>query len=801
MSDFVFTGPAFQGARPDQQQERREPAFTFSGPAFQSPPSAEGQPLPLPPEPIEPPLGPRARFSESPFVTPEITPRPVENVIQQEPYAGGEGAFDQPVTNPNIARQAARARGVQMSRPEPPKFEDLPTLIELPEAQDPRNFTLFAGLPFARTAEGRQNIVVSNLPGAKAGEDAFGNPIVEYQGQRYHVDRPDKINMQDITYGAFSAAPSMLLGGVTGAALRPAGALLQSAGQGLAGFGSGLLGQYFGRQAGSEEEYNFPAAILEGGLGAALHLPTTARPSTREFRSLPAGTQRELINRGVFRPEEALSPGEMILDTPEGVALARSIISNIRRPAVTEELQKPIETALTSRAQGRIAQISREVDDTLGPLQGRAGEILEGLQKDKEQLNIQLGRALDNSPPITNIQSVLDYIDNIKNTQYSQASSVQNFLDHARSLLTKPDGTPLTNARMIQNALNEIDEGIKKGGTYTVRSGPNITQVQYPSIAPNDVAARQIRRDLSNALKAENKNYAQIMADYPDYYGTREAVEKALGLFDNRLSLEEARKFLADPLTRDEVKSALRAAIQNNLERDASLVTNVRRGAGAEHSAKRQILEEAFGKEAVDNFANIANRHAQQQRTEALTPQLRAAGAERAATDIARRMDQGPIDTSAPFGIGQLLRNIAYAYPINLAGRLITGGVSPATMRGYSDFLLSSGDRARAMMEGLEKARTARRGQTSVDFAKPALPSQVAREAEDRTEQPQRFAGGRVGRASGGRLVRNDHSARAAALIRAADAAKKAHNDTTKEILEQPDEAVAKALSIANQAI
>jgi len=66
--------------------------------------------------------------------------------------------------------------------------------------------------------------------------------------------------------------------------------------------------------------------------------------------------------------------------------------------------------------------------------------------------------------------------------------------------------------------------------------------------------------------------------------------------------------------------------------------------------------------------------------------------------------------------------------------------------------------------------------------------------------QPRR-AGGRVGRASGGRLVRNDHAARAAALIRAADAAKKAHNKTTEGILEQPDEAVAKALSIANQAI
>jgi len=64
-----------------------------------------------------------------------------------------------------------------------------------------------------------------------------------------------------------------------------------------------------------------------------------------------------------------------------------------------------------------------------------------------------------------------------------------------------------------------------------------------------------------------------------------------------------------------------------------------------------------------------------------------------------------------------------------------------------------------------------------------------------------RRAGGRVGRASGGRLMRNDHSARAAALIKAAEAAKKAHNATTEGILEQPDEAVAKALSIANKAI
>jgi hypothetical protein len=690
---------------------------------------------------------------------------------------------------------------VQATRPEPPKFEDLPTLIEMPEAQDPRNLSLFAGLPFAHTAEGRQNIVTSNLPGATAGKDAYGNPIVEYQGQRYHVDRPDKINMQDVTYGAFSAIPSMLTGGVTGAALRATSPLVQSAAQAGSQFGTSLLGQYFGRQAGSDEEYSPLSAAVEGGLAGALHLPTTRRPSTPEFRSLPAGTQRELTNRGVFRPEEALSPGEMILDTPEGVALARAIVGNIQRPAVTEELQRPIETALKAREQARPSQISREVDATIGPLQGRAGDILEGLKLDKNQLNIQLGRVLDNSPPITNINSVLDYIKDIGNTQYSRASSVQNFLEHARLLLTDNAGNPLTNARMIQNALNEIDEGIKNGGSYTVRSGPNVMQVSYPSISPNDVAARQVRRDLSNALKAGNKNYAKVMADYPDYYGVREAVEKSLGLFDNKLSLEEARKFLTDPLYRDEVKSALRASIQNNLERDASLVANVRRGAGAEHSAKRQILEEAFGKDAVDNFASIASRHARQQQTEAVGPELRRSGAERAAAEIARRHATGPFDPSLPFGIGQFLRNLALAYPANLVNRVITGGVSPAAMRGYSDFLLSSGDRARGMMEGLERARLSQRGQTSVDFAKPALTSQVGQDIDQPPEQRPRFAGGRVGRRSGGRLMRTDHSARAASLIRAAEAAKKAHNATTESILEQPDEAVARALSIANKAI
>ena len=61
---------------------------------------------------------------------------------------------------------------------------------------------------------------------------------------------------------------------------------------------------------------------------------------------------------------------------------------------------------------------------------------------------------------------------------------------------------------------------------------------------------------------------------------------------------------------------------------------------------------------------------------------------------------------------------------------------------------------------------------------------------------------GRVGRAHGGRIGRmSEHRSKADSLIRDAERAKKELGQTTKPILEMSDETVAKALSIADQAI
>lgn len=59
----------------------------------------------------------------------------------------------------------------------------------------------------------------------------------------------------------------------------------------------------------------------------------------------------------------------------------------------------------------------------------------------------------------------------------------------------------------------------------------------------------------------------------------------------------------------------------------------------------------------------------------------------------------------------------------------------------------------------------------------------------------------REGRAEGGRIGDINHLAIAASLIRAAEKAKKGHGKTTEPLLSQPDEAITKALAIANEAI
>jgi len=727
-----------------------------------------------------------AEYSESPFMTPDLNPRPVEGVIQQEPYAGGEGAFDQVVTNPNIARQVARARGVQATRPEPPKFEDLPTLASLPGAFDLSSPSLSLGLPFAMTPEGRMNIIQKALPGATVTEDAYGNPLIEYQGQRYHVDRPDRINAQDLLYGAVSAAPSIIASPAVGAALKVLPRALQIAGQAATGFGANIGRQAGSQLAGSEEEFALTPALVEGLVGGAVQ--AAQRPaSTAAYGNVDPAVRRYLENMNKrFRLGSDLSPEEALVDRPIGAQIAQQY-GTVSRSG--QEFLEEVNRALTDRAVARQARVGAAVDESFGPLDRTTRTFVQDMSKDKKLLSQDLTAALSNAGSM-DITPVIQKIDAVRASLPENSPAVP-FYERMRNLLQER-GQNISDPRKLQIVLDDIDDLIKYGGDYITASGQTASLAPRPS---RDFASREIRAELSNVLK-QDPEYARIMQGYRDFYGTKEAFEAGQRLFSRDMVPEVAEAWLSNPTTADAFKLGARNSVRMQLGRNADELRNLSRTAGAEGSIQNQVLRRIYGDDAIDKISDFARLESSLRRTEqALPANIESQLAASIAEEGTRRSTRGLFETqtSLPFVTPalQLLQRYTLE-PLNLIPRKFSGFDRPETARGLANVLTMPGERGTEILRGLERS-----SQRS-PIARGATP--LASQPGSQTE-PQRFAGGRVGRASGGRLVRTDHAARAAALIRAADAAKKAHNKTTEDILEQPDEAVAKALSIANKAI
>ena len=190
-----------------------------------------------------------------------------------------------------------------------------------------------------------------------------------------------------------------------------------------------------------------------------------------------------------------------------------------------------------------------------------------------------------------------------------------------------------------------------------------------------------------------------------------------------------------------------------------------------------------------------------------------------------RSRDYSPWQSGMAAGLASSLFPIAQGMPLKAAA--IAGGASLATHLSHVikdknalrllDILESSDpntinkviEAANQSPEMSRALQTVSRGITSLYNAEALHGRDIRERGQPRslngtTEAelpPTIVTAPRIGRASGGRLTRGKHAAKAAALIRAAEQAKKQHNGSTKTILEQPDEVVAKALSVANSAI
>jgi hypothetical protein len=268
---------------------------------------------------------------------------------------------------------------------------------------------------------------------------------------------------------------------------------------------------------------------------------------------------------------------------------------------------------------------------------------------------------------------------------------------------------------------------------------------------------------------------------------------------------EMADTWLSNPSTADAFKLGSRNAVRLQLGRNADELKNLIRTAGTEGSLQNQVLRQIYGDDAIERLANFADLEAKMRRTEgALPSSIEQSLAEAAAETATSKSTRGAFDTGnipIPFvtPILQLLQRYTLE-PFNKVPRVLSGFDRPTTATGLAEALTAPGAKGTETFRGLEQARQTARGAG----LRAPIAAQVYREARPYPEAelpPTVVTAPRIGRASGGRLTRGKHVAKASALIRAADQAKKQHNGSTKTILDQPDEVVAKALSLANSAI
>ena len=817
-------------------------------------------PLPEPaPRPVESTEGeaPR-RFSlpmDGQLPRREFETQPPVEVAQPQPIQENRPeVLEGPRVGAPMARQAARIRAAH-PQPQTYPMEDYGMVgagsKALPQASDPSSILYYA-LPMADRAS-REQILRERFPNATFGEDRFGNPTVNVEGNTYYLERPDPLNPQNVRGAVMRAAPSVATS-VAAAGLGPAGMLGTMVGQGLAGGAGNIISQLPPIFAGSGKPLDLAETATEAGLSAVTpFVPQVAREARRQLGNLGESVMSRLRAARPTPAQEFIggtSPAATLPGSSETVRyedLPRGAQSFLGReseklypqtaPEVTrrvaagqpgpfpEELAvagapkypdiMPIDSdrllgfaerevargtpsgmyineQLQARAAGRPVRVSDDLEGAFGALTPGQAKFLEDVKNARQGYSSELSNAFANAPDAIDIPTLRIRLntlarDAIPNTPEEAAiKKITQFFSGDQ---------PLTLERLHR---------IKSNIDGLIKYGDQALSIQPGALANSQYQITGIRRDLDDILRQTSPDYARVMDKYStsiDKLNAYEAGQNAFSKGGDLLRPGQTQAYLADADTSDAFRAGFRTAIEDKLRTSPNDLLAARRMVGGEGDYVRQNIAATFGADAVDQVLATAEREALYKATEDAIARAASAGSRGAGAAISEELQRPPIDLSMfPFPFQQMAAGAAQR-AIHGAAHTLRGERGPEFERALTAFLTSRGPQTEEMMRGIVQRRMVdeavrRAGRVAAPVAGIAG-AETVRAAD---EQPRR-AGGRVGRASGGRLMRNDHSARAVALIKAAEAAKKAHNATTEGILEQPDEAVAKALSIANKAI
>jgi hypothetical protein len=687
-------------------------------------------------------------------------------------------------------------------RPATKPYEDYPTLVEMPPFQ---SHLTGLGLAMAETPEGRANILRKNEPGVTFENDKYGNPLVVKDGKKYHIDRPDTFNDQNVGYGIAQAVPT-IAGTAAALASGPPGwlgALLA----GGAGYGSNQGRAWIARQAGSEEPFDpfSMSSMLEGGFNAVG--PATGGALGRLMRAsrLSSGARRVLSSSE--QAELALSKAHSDdLTFHTDPANAAELVRRHPFTPISEDVEK----AAATHADAAPQRIAGAVDQAFGTANTDISKAIQAVKPGGE-LETVLSKAgpIDASPVVKQIDDAI--------AAAAPNSPKARALQQVRSMLVEQEGVAGTPGQRMR-----VDGSTDPNhpGIYRMTPGTSAQPPVYvsdptklheakrafdqmvtwgdpgvgiaPKTVPKDAAIKGIRGALSDTLENNVPGYKDVMDRYVNAHEMSDAYDQGQKIMaggKNALTMKDVQPILdADPNTATAFKTGVRDALEARMRtasagKDVGAIKSLLSG---ENSYRREILNNLYGKDAVDKLAATAEREGNYASTNQLMQDAaqqgrNAAGAARAAKSTEPIIPEGLSDPRRTL-FGSVAQGVGKAGNF-LASRLF-GSHGPAFQQNIARALTSPG------IETLENLSAKPSSSRAVPIATSAMAPTVARSAA---------LDDREGHASGGRV--GDHSAAAKHLIGLVDKARRLDTEQTKPLLKVPDHAVATALAAANRSI
>jgi len=508
---------------------------------------------------------------------------------------------------------------------------------------------------------------------------------------------------------------------------------------------------------------------------------------------------------------------DLLLDTRD----FRGVAQKILKDNPDSEAAKLIIGTLEQRAKDAPTRVSAAVDSALGPMTVSEREADALYKSYMNVLSDQESPLLKNAPPI-NPANIVGRIDSMLETAQGKTADA---LKRVRGFFIESEGTAgtmgtrkpvydprtgalirnepvpatpgkapvyVTDAQSLENARTELDS--------LIRYGDDTLGIKPNELKGKNSALSQVRKDLSSLLKKEVPGYEEVMGKFADVHDLIEANKLGQKIFSSgqhQLRPDEVKKIIADTADGDALRLSTRSLINNKLAGTADDVAGLKRILGGENDFARKSLELMFGKPEVARLMRTVEQELSYRETEKALGSV-SAGAKEAVGEQSyastRESGSGKLIKEATTSALNLPETIYKAargyrseqYPTDLA-KVMTAPAQelPAYMRG--------------MQKSTDVLENVRRAQQFI--APEAEMAPYATSSENRKKV--KFAGGsvgRVGRAAGGK-VGGGQKHLVDRLMGLAEQAKKSTDNSTKPLLNAPDEAIVKALRVANQAI